>query len=298
MTVTHDAAYDHDAPDNWMEQLMQQTAAKPGDTTPQAGLQRIRAVIENAILNQPRSLQKRIGPSEIGTPCDHCLAAKLAGWKSTERDVPWLPFIGTAVHAQIEQMFIDEAAKVYGDDPAGGVPYRAEHKTMVGVIDGVEIWGSTDLVDFEAAMTVDWKVVGVTTLRTAKAGPSQVYRVQQHLYAKGWNDAGYPIRHVAIAYLPRNDMSLSSAVWWTEPYNEQIAVDALARANKFALNIRALRSISDEAVDAWITSLPRHNRQWNPDLAAGKECQDCKRFPDNPVVVAVQDSFLDGLAHS
>lgn len=296
MTTTLDAPYDHDAPEDWMNQLMQQTAAKPGDINPAASLQRIRAVIETAILHQPRSLQKRIGPSEIGTPCDHCLAAKLAGWQSTEKDVPWLPFVGTAVHAQIEEIFINEATKVYAEDPSGGVPYRAEHKTMVGVIDGQEIWGSTDLVDFEAAMTVDWKVVGATTLRSAKAGPSQVYRVQQHLYAKGWNDAGYRIDHVAIAYLPRNDLSLASAVWWHEPFNRQLAEDALARANRFALNIRALRSISDEAVDGWITSLPRHNRQWNPDIAAGKECRDCARFADNPNPPAARDTdVFDGL---
>jgi hypothetical protein len=33
-------------------------------------------------------------------------------------------------------------------------------------------------------------------------------------------------------------------------------------------------------VDAWITALPRHNRQFNPDIAAGKECTDCARFKD------------------
>ena len=43
----------------------------------------IRTVIEDAITNHPRTLQKQIGPSEVGTPCDHCLAAKLAGWEET-----------------------------------------------------------------------------------------------------------------------------------------------------------------------------------------------------------------------
>ncbi|WP_104087950.1 hypothetical protein [Arthrobacter sp. GMC3] len=259
---------------------------------PRTALDIIRSVVENAILNQPRSLQKRIGPSEIGTPCDHCLAAKLAGWQQIEKDVPWLPFVGTSVHSQIEDIFVQESLKQCATDPTGGVQYAAENKTMVGVIDGVEIWGSTDLVDFVSGMTVDWKVVGATTLRAAKVGPSQVYRVQQHLYAKGWNDAGYRIDHVAIAYLPRNDISLTKAVWWTEPFNREIAEEALARANRFAANIRALRTINEEAVTAWITGLPRHNRQWNPDIAAGKECFDCKRFPDNPVMA---DPFLAGL---
>jgi hypothetical protein len=57
-----------------------------------------RNIVERAIDNTPRSLQTRIGPSEIGNPCDACLINKLAG--TPERREPgtsWLPFIGTRV---------------------------------------------------------------------------------------------------------------------------------------------------------------------------------------------------------
>lgn len=40
----------------------------------------IRQLIEDDIQNAPRELQREIGPSELGTDCVHCLAAKLAGW--------------------------------------------------------------------------------------------------------------------------------------------------------------------------------------------------------------------------
>ena len=64
----------------------------------------IRRIIEQHVLNQPRGLQKEIGPSELGTDCLHCLAARLAGWER-HQTVAWLPFIGTCVHARFEQLF-------------------------------------------------------------------------------------------------------------------------------------------------------------------------------------------------
>lgn len=250
---------------------------------PHTGLKEARWVIENGIRNQPRSLQKRIGPSEIGNPCDHCLAARLAGWEKQETTIPWLPFIGTATHIEIENLFIRHENTLNRVHDGTGRRYLTEHSVMVGHINGQEIWGSCDLIDLILGMTIDWKIVGPTTLRTAKNGPSEVYRTQAHLYARGANTAGHRIEHVAIAYLPRNSVSLDAAVWWTEPYDEQIAVDALARADKIATNITALRTLGEDALNTWITNQAR---------ASG--CWDCARYPDKPA--PIQDGLLAGLA--
>lgn len=235
---------------------------------PDRALQSTRRIIEDAITNQPRSLQRMIGPSEIGTPCDHCLAAKITGWPQTDRGVPWLPYVGTCVHSGIEETFIrHENAR--NAVHTTGLRYLTEARVMVGHIGDREVWGSTDLVDLEVGMTVDWKVVGAATLKTAKAGPSPVYRVQADLYAKGWNDAGVQVDHVAIAYLPRNAVSLDQAIWWTRPHDRQRAVDALDRANRIWANITTLASISTQARDAWIRAQPRDPKCW-----------DCARYPD------------------
>jgi hypothetical protein len=234
---------------------------------PRDALRAARAVIEDAIVNHPRSQQVEIGPSEIGTPCEHCLAAKLAGWPEV-RDVAWLPTIGTALHAWVEEAFIrHENAR--GAQHGGGLRYLTEARVMVGHILGREIWGSTDLLDVQVGMTVDWKLVGAATLKKARSGPSPVYRTQADLYAKGWNDAGIRVDHVAIAYLPRNAVSLDDAIWWTAPHDRQRAVDALDRANRVAANLAALTALGPEAVAAWIGGLAR-----DPD------CYDCARFPD------------------
>jgi len=231
-------------------------------------------------------LQKTIGPSEIGNPCDHCLAAKLAGWEETERGVAWLPTIGTAVHAWIEEAFItSENVRTRGNTTGAGRRWVTEQKTMVGQIDGVDVWGSTDLVDFEVGMTVDWKIVGKTTLTSAKRGPKPGYRVQAHLYGRGWNLSGHRIDHVSIAYLPRNAVSLADAIWWHEPYDEAIAIAALDRATGIARNLKALATLGDDVVTAWITCQTRK-----------PGCFDCARFPDAPPSPTKPEPFSDLLA--
>lgn len=255
---------------------MTTTATLPPVHAPYVGgdadeaLREARRVIEHAITHQPRSLQERIGPSEIGNPCDHCLAAKLAGWKQTEDGVPWLPFLGTAAHTALEEAFIaHENAR--NANHTTGRRYLAEQRVMVGHIGGEEIWGSCDLFDTAVGMTVDWKIVGPTTLKRARSGPSNTYRVQGHCYGRGYVNAGYRVEHIAIAFLPRNSVTLNDAIWWTEPYNETVAVKALERANRLHTNLAALAQVGTEVRDAWITSL---------DRADG--CFECHRYNDKP----------------
>lgn len=228
----------------------------------------IRASIEN----HPRSQQKRIGPSELGTPCDHCLAAKLAGWEKNDTH-GWLPFIGTAVHAELDTIFTLANRDHYR--------WATEQTVTVGTIGGVEITGSCDLYDHDTGTVIDHKVVGKTTLDQARrSGASPTYRVQAHLYGLGWANRGETVTQVAINYLPRNAVSLEHGVWWTEPWDRDIAEAALARANRLHTNLTVLSTISTEARDAWITGLPRD-----------PHCRDCQKFPDRPIQVPAPDSL-------
>ncbi|WP_152649122.1 hypothetical protein [Demequina flava] len=259
--------------------------AEFADMSPDLALKEYRWVIEDGILNQPRSLQKRIGPSEIGDPCDHCLAAKLAGWTKTDDGIPWLPAIGTATHAFLEELFIRHENQ-RGAQHNGGLRYLTERRVSVGEIGDQDITGSTDLFDTVAGMVIDHKIVGASTLKQARTkGAKPQYRVQAHLYGRGWTRAGFNVRHVAVCFLPRNDVSLNNAIYWHEPYDEQIALDALERANQLHRNITALTSVSEDARDAWITSLPRDSSCW-----------DCARYPDGtgqtkPGHAAPQEAF-------
>lgn len=217
------------------------------------------AIVKDAIVNQPRSLQKRIGPSELGTDCDHCLAAKLAGWEQ-HRQGDWLPFIGTSVHATLAGIF-----------ERAGDRWMVETEVNVGWVGEQEIWGSSDLFDRETGTVIDWKIVGPTTLASAKRGPSPVYFRQLNLYGLGFRNAGHVVRRVAIAYLPRNATSLSAAVWWEGHFDPAVANATLERADRMAQHIAALQAIAPEAVDVWIAGLSR-----------AEKCFDCARFADAP----------------
>jgi hypothetical protein len=232
-----------------------------------------RAAIDNAITSQPRSLQRVIGPSEIGTPCDHCLAAKLAGWEQT-RDAAWLPAIGTAVHEWLDTVF------TLANHPT--FRWSTEKRVMVGHIAGQEIWGSTDLFDHDTRTVIDHKIVGKSTLDNARRhGPSPTYRTQAHLYGMGWINAGQPVTDVAIAYLPRQAVSLDQAVLWHEPHQPHIATQALERATQLATTLTGLAAISTAARDAYITGLPRHDG-----------CFDCSRFPDRPTTPSALEQLI------
>lgn len=251
-------------------------AARQADQAAQVWGQVLQSTISRAIREQPRSQQTAIGPSEIGMACDHCLAAKLAGWTKHEPGTAWLPFIGTAVHAELERIFQaeHELDLVEGYDGL----FQVEKRVNVGTILGEPIWGSTDLFiqnigsQYTPGMTVDWKIVGQNTLRTVKRDrmPTAQYRVQAHAYARGWTRAGWDVSHVAIFYLPRNAMAMSDGYFWSERYDEQVAVDALDRAERIARNLQALETATGTTGrDQYITSLDRD-----------PECWDCKKYGD------------------
>lgn len=195
------------------------------------------AVIEQGITNRPRSRQQMIGPSGIGTPCVRRLGHQLAGTPAARvQEAAWLPEIGTAVHEQLAAHFRAENERTVALH--GEFRWFVETRVSPGVIDGRPLTGSCDLFDVITGTVIDWKVVGVTTLREAKAhGPKPTYRVQAHTYGLGWELMGMPVHDVAVFYLPRNG-KLADGVFWTEPYDRQVALDGIARADALAAGLR------------------------------------------------------------
>ena len=228
----------------------------------------IETLITNSILNTPRSLQETIGPSEVGMSCDHCLAARLAGWEKVGDSLPWAATVGTAVHALLENYIYTHQTR----DPDSMDRYYTEHPVTVGTISGQQITGSVDVIDTLTGATIDWKVVSKTQLAKYKReGPTPQYRVQAHLYARGANNAGIKVDTVSIAFLPRQSNNYMERYWWSEPYNPLVAEKALTRANTIANSLTALAAVGEATRDAWISGLPRAN-----------DCWDCARYPDAP----------------
>ena len=67
--------------------------------SPQVVFEEIIEEVSWAIDNQPRNLQARIGPSEIGEPCDRALIAKMFNLPGPEEPPNFRAWVGTQMHA-------------------------------------------------------------------------------------------------------------------------------------------------------------------------------------------------------
>ncbi|MFT4258022.1 hypothetical protein [Microbacterium sp.] len=222
----------------------------------QSAKESVYSIIEHAITQEPRTLQTTMGPSELAMGCEHCLAARLAGWAKAP-EAAWLPWIGTALHAKLEETF----------KPLPG--WLVETRVQVGEVRGQVVSGTSDLFAIELGQVIDHKCVGKSTLDGAKRGPTEQYRGQAHLYGLGFFRAGFDVKSVAINYLPRNDISLRRGVWWEEEWDPKVALQALARVERLGDLLDSFPSM--EARDAYITNLARSSK-----------CFDCGKYWDAP----------------
>lgn len=244
---------------------------------------KIRGIIESDIVNKPRNLQRELGPSELGTDCLHCLAAKLAGWEQSKHPA-WLPYTGTCLHEHFERLFSNPQVMYGGQVFDGPAPeelkplYCTEYTVTVGRLNGLtggyDIKGSIDLWDVAEGATIDWKYVNDnSTLKLAKAhGPSQTYRVQASLYGIGLRNEGVDVRLSCIYFLPRNSQTLNDAYPWEREFDEKPGMWALSRANLLA-NLLDVIELADgpKMRDSWIRRLPHSTGH----------CFDCNTWPDS-----------------
>lgn len=164
-----------------------------------------------------RSKQIQIGISEVGMDCRKCVARKLA---LTPRipDGAWYPFIGTAVHEQLELGFGEHFYK----------DYMLEERLFVHEYKDLKLTGSCDMFAYKDGVVNDWKVVGNTALSDARKGKiKNQYRVQAMLYGYGWEQKGFNVTHVALSFLPRED-KLENAVVALLRYDRSTAINSLA----------------------------------------------------------------------
>ena len=242
------------------------TNLDPGRTIPD-----LQAVIEDAIRNHPRTLQKVIGPSSLGAECDRCLITELAGLLGEGDAAPWLPTIGHAVHEWLEQVTFRHLMTTGTDR------YIPEGRVKVGTVGGRDIYGNSDLFDTHTGTVVDYKVVGTTTMRKVRSkGPSLTYQRQAQLYGKGWQDAGHHVRSVAIWFLPRNGMTIGSGLTWQVPYDRAEAEATIARADMFATALQVF------GPDTVLDTAPPHT---------GDEFS-CPPDPDASQAPVTADAFL------
>jgi hypothetical protein len=183
-------------------------------------------IIERRVRNAPRTLQTDIGPSEIGVDCRRQLGFKVLNVtpRSAAPAIAWRAWVGTAMHSELEVLFTLEAMETN---------QRWLTETRV-VIDDRGRYGSCDLYDAETCRITDWKSKSKTSMaHVKKHGPSERERKQQHLYGLGMERAGYVVEHVGLFYMMR-DGEFTQRFYWSEPYDREVALAALANLDEVA----------------------------------------------------------------
>lgn len=173
-----------------------------------------------------RDVQSAVGPSDIGDPCDLCLAAKMARRASVQvgkgRDAGFSlkAWIGTAVHKKLEEdldlpeAFVAKEARVFIHEVAG---YGKIH-------------GHIDLQLLLLKTCVDYKTTDLAKLKLMKLeGVPWSHVVQLMLYTYGLRKAGVDMTHAALVYIPRDNNDPKNIWVAAAEYNEDIALKALAR---------------------------------------------------------------------
>lgn len=196
----------------------------------------LKHIIATAIDAHPRSQQKRLGPSEIGDPCARRLAYKLTDTPQARKlSTPWRPTVGTAVHSWLEEAFAQWNQDNHEDN--GASRFLLETRIDAGDMAGGTLAGSSDIYDRVTATAMDWKIIGPSAHKRLRAdinagrGPRREYQVQLHTYGLGYIRRGLPVDRVMLIALPAAG-ELDDALMWSAPYDESIAVAAMARIDR------------------------------------------------------------------
>jgi hypothetical protein len=209
---------------NTLDAYLNQAAPRPTSTQGNSPWAAARAgqladVVRRYSARRPRSLQKHLGPSELGVSCDRQVVGKLLGVPTTNHVTdPWPSFMGTAGHAEMEDVFAWENTQL------GSIRYMTEERVFPGGA-FAEHPGTADLYDAWEACLGDHKFLGATSMDTVKspAGPPRKYQAQLGIYGLGEMAAGRPVKRVALFAWPRTGSSLAGLYVWEHAMDAQMA---------------------------------------------------------------------------
>lgn len=169
----------------------------------------VREIVKGHARRAPRSVQKHLGPSELGSPCDRQVAGKMAGLPGTNHvSDPWPSIVGNAVHAWLADCFDAENGRM------GDLRFFTEQR----VTPHPDHPGTADLYDLAERAVVDHKVLGDSTHNKVRSGgPPRKYLVQLLLYGLGYANLGVPVDRVVLLAFPRTRSSLDGLYAWEHP---------------------------------------------------------------------------------
>jgi hypothetical protein len=190
------------------------TAPGPTNSNTEWGMRyalNLRRVVITHASHSPRNLQRELGPSELGTPCDRQVAGKFAGYEYTNHVAdPWASIMGIAGHMWMDEAFNAENTR------QGTIRYFPEFRVHpYADRAGYSYPGKGDLYDILEAAVVDWKFLGDSSRdKIINFGPSRKYFVQLLLYGKGFRNMGLPVKRVVLVAWPRTRSTFDKTYVW------------------------------------------------------------------------------------
>lgn len=203
-------------------------------------------IIRWADSQNPRSAQKELGPSEIGTPCVRRLAYRLAEIEPVNTGFdPWAAIVGTAIHA-----WLDQAISMWCAEHGGTCDWLNEKALPFGEF----AKGRSDLFQVSSGTVIDHKGAGPDVMRKVRRdGPPPGYVAQVQLYGLGYATLGYDVKRVGLAFYPRAGWLKDMYVWVTE-YDQDVANGFIERMYATARILHGLNIIESphrwEQIDA------------------------------------------------
>lgn len=223
-------------------------------------------VIKWADARSPRALQRMIGPSEIGTPCDRRIGYRLAEVPEVNTDHDnWPAIVGTSIHSWLE-------GAMTGYQRATG---NSEWKTETTLYIDDFIKGHADLYSQPHEAVIDYKTAGPDVMRKVrKEGPPESYQIQTHVYGYGFERLGFPVKKVCLVFLPRSGWLRDSHVW-CDDYRPEIAIGSLKRVYQIAQQLVDLDILKDGNAHRWeqIDAFPSNDCGWCPMYDPGRAAE-------------------------
>lgn len=222
------------------------------DSWAQSMAAEVKALIQRQAAGSARTLQRHLGPSELGAACDRQVVWKMVGLAPTgpTQDL-WPSIVGTAVHAWLADAF-------KADNPQ-------RWSTEMRVTPLTAHPGTADLYDHETKAVLDHKVFGGYSLgKLRQNGPSLVYRTQLELYALGCLREGLPVEHIGLIGYPREDSKIDGLYVWHQEMDTSVA-EHLAKVKE---DVRR-RTAMAESVSAGLTSATEI------PVVPGEDCHFC-----------------------
>lgn len=169
----------------------------------------LRQIVIGYANRSDRSMQRHLGPSEIGHVCHRQVAGKLAGLPRTNHvSDPWASIMGTAGHAWMEGCLQSVNAGL-------GRPRFLTEYRVTPTMGFEDHPGTGDGYDADHLAVIDHKFLGPTSMaKVRNAGPPRHYFVQFLLYMLGFRALGLDVRRIALLAWPRTSSSLDGMYVW------------------------------------------------------------------------------------